>query len=789
MTSRQKITLTVGTAVPALLAATVLWLLLGNSGARKTPAGERAFAADGGDCASASLDLYNKFEWETGAFILDNCEPAQREISDPGSKISITVKSAEAFENTMRGWSPPWPAQDGSVSAMMSPEEADGRISQMEKTVGGYPDTPAAALATLAKAALLFYLGRFDEAAFTLNEDNVMRIAPEHAGWLKVMSLARAGRSMDAVEAADRFLREHPDAATTGDIKIWESRALAAAGRMQEAVNLTMTVASDTAENKFTRGRALLLAAELYGKQGDMRTRVKLLVEIAQNYPDFDCDHDLDADFDDRTEVPLLAIDQRVALAGYFIEKERGFPARRFLLPVKNALAPEGLLLLARAEFLTERYKSAKNILDSLTTRSVPVEIRGAACILSARIYIRTAIYERGAASLGGCIANYPAVEAEALWYLAKNFDFAGKGDLQIKTLMRLTETEPARPDNDDSYMRIARWMFGADKKQKAIEAYRSLESNFPDSPAAAEALFWIARAAYEAGENETAERIFDNLQKRFPYSYFNFRGGQYLAQMGHPDKSLAFPEMTMNDVIPKDNSRVRCGHVLRLLNLTELALREYEAAAAAAPEESAIGTARTLLDMDQRSLSTKAIEARAAIDPAFYYRVMTDTSLTDLLYPRFFVQDVKVEAANYGMDPVWPMAIIRQESRFNPNARSSSNAIGLMQIIPSTGDWIAGHLNVTGFNPNALFDPDTNIRFGLWYFDYLLKKFNGNYVLAVAAYNGGPGNVGRWVEKLGASDIDLFIEKIPRDETRSYTKKVFHNYYIYNYLLNGTKQ
>ena len=127
--------------------------------------------------------------------------------------------------------------------------------------------------------------------------------------------------------------------------------------------------------------------------------------------------------------------------------------------------------------------------------------------------------------------------------------------------------------------------------------------------------------------------------------------------------------------------------------------------------------------------------------------------------------------------------AIMRQESFFDTYALSYSNAIGLMQIMPYTGRWIAKKLGEENFSIYRLFEPETNIRYGKWYIEYLLKKFNGNIFFAAAGYNSGGGRVKRFLKRHKIKDIAEFVELYPYSQTRHYVKKVYENYVIYNQL------
>lgn len=119
------------------------------------------------------------------------------------------------------------------------------------------------------------------------------------------------------------------------------------------------------------------------------------------------------------------------------------------------------------------------------------------------------------------------------------------------------------------------------------------------------------------------------------------------------------------------------------------------------------------------------------------------------------------------GLDPYLVFGVIRAESRFRPGIVSRAGAIGLMQITPKTGEWIAGKLGVSGFTPDDLYEPETNVRFGTWYLRYLLDRFGENVDSALLAYNAGPGSVDRWAN--GDGDVypetAAYLEAVRRAE------------------------
>jgi soluble lytic murein transglycosylase len=133
------------------------------------------------------------------------------------------------------------------------------------------------------------------------------------------------------------------------------------------------------------------------------------------------------------------------------------------------------------------------------------------------------------------------------------------------------------------------------------------------------------------------------------------------------------------------------------------------------------------------------------------------------LWYPLSYEQIVRGHARNYELDPALLAAVIYQESKFKPNARSDSGAIGLMQLLPDTAKGIALHTGGTQFQVDDLYNPEINVRYGAWYLRHLLTKY-GDEDDALAAYNAGQDNVDRWLRQ---------GKRIQFAETRAYVKRV----------------
>ncbi|MCF7965350.1 MAG: transglycosylase SLT domain-containing protein [Methylobacter tundripaludum] len=156
------------------------------------------------------------------------------------------------------------------------------------------------------------------------------------------------------------------------------------------------------------------------------------------------------------------------------------------------------------------------------------------------------------------------------------------------------------------------------------------------------------------------------------------------------------------------------------------------------------------------------------------------------LRFPVYYSGQIHDHAYRQNLDPAIVFGLIRQESIFNKDAESSVGARGLMQIMPKTGMQIARELKEKWQSDQSLFNPDVNVKYGAFYYKKLLKQFHGHFVLAVAAYNAGPGRVAKWLPGAVAMPADIWVETIPYHETRKYVSSVLSYAIIYQQLILG---
>ncbi len=160
-----------------------------------------------------------------------------------------------------------------------------------------------------------------------------------------------------------------------------------------------------------------------------------------------------------------------------------------------------------------------------------------------------------------------------------------------------------------------------------------------------------------------------------------------------------------------------------------------------------------------------------------------------ELLFPVKHWEIISRQASKNNVDPNLVLGIIRQESAFKEEARSSANARGLMQVLPSTGRKVARQAGVTRYTAKKLYNAETNIALGIKHLSSMLQQYSGNEELALAAYNAGDDRADRWTKEFGLADMAEFVERIPFSETRGYIKQVLTNkahYLLLTAPLNG---
>ncbi|WP_129721280.1 lytic transglycosylase domain-containing protein [Xylanivirga thermophila] len=164
-------------------------------------------------------------------------------------------------------------------------------------------------------------------------------------------------------------------------------------------------------------------------------------------------------------------------------------------------------------------------------------------------------------------------------------------------------------------------------------------------------------------------------------------------------------------------------------------------------------------------------------------YAVYNSSWFQRKIYPLNYKDYIVKYSEEYELDPYLVMSVIWAESRFEPSATSHKGAAGLMQLMPDTAKWAAKKMGMKDYSDEIIYQPEVNIRLGCWYLNNLSRQFDGNVELMLAAYNGGSGNVRKWLGNKQFSADGQKLDNIPFEETKNYVSKVLNVYNRYKKL------
>jgi soluble lytic murein transglycosylase len=309
---------------------------------------------------------------------------------------------------------------------------------------------------------------------------------------------------------------------------------------------------------------------------------------------------------------------------------------------------------------------------------------------------------------------------------------------------------------------------------QAAARDFDTLVERYPRSTDASAARYWSGRARERMGDRRRATERWRDVIATDPLSYYATKSAARLGTApwrpaGATDSPATTPELTR---------AVARAELLEQLGMSMEESFEYEGIVSAAGRspDSILAAADALRQRGELSramaLARRALAASAT----------RDTRLFHLLYPLAFADVIRTEATARRIDPALVAALIQQESSFNPRATSRAGALGLMQVLPTVGATIAKSRGIVGFDRVLLYQPDVNVPLGMAHLDAMLRQYP-RIEYALAAYNAGGSPVRRWRQKRGTDDPELFIERIPYDETRDYVRILLRNQTTYRAL------
>ncbi len=363
------------------------------------------------------------------------------------------------------------------------------------------------------------------------------------------------------------------------------------------------------------------------------------------------------------------------------------------------------------------------------------------------------------------------------------------KGDFALASRLYLQAAEkaPSREDREEAYFRAGFPLYRAGDLDGAIELWKELEDS--------RSCFWIGKALMKKGKGAEARSYWSLAYSLDPEGYYGLRALASLRKFDFASGSgsgkqgdNSSPEAIVNWVgtwasqsrpfDPEKDPRFLRAEALMVAGYRDEAMALYRSLY----RENAgdpYALASLALYFHRKKLYSLSIRSAASLLwLARQGNASPPPELRELAYPFLFARLLEMEASSSGVDPLLLAAVIRQESLFDPRAKSPAGAVGLMQIIPSTGKAIASALGWPEFSEKALEKPWVSLKFGTWYLVRQKEKF-GHWFAALAAYNSGPLRAAEWWEQAG-HDPDLFVEIIPVEETRIYIKSIYEQYAAY---------
>lgn len=354
-----------------------------------------------------------------------------------------------------------------------------------------------------------------------------------------------------------------------------------------------------------------------------------------------------------------------------------------------------------------------------------------------------------------------------------------------------LAEKENKRPSTARSRVLFSKsWNLRKLKKYSdAVTSFETLKSETSDPFELNKISFWLGRTYKDAGQKEKSEKEFQELIKMDPLGFYGL--------MAHRELNLNLPQIQ-----PAAGTR-------GLKTPSSIPDQESDFLKALI----FVGESQVL----ERFLNTKTKDLQKRKNPSqeewlFYLKAYTRAGLylplfaqlgalpaelrtqilekdPELLFPRKFSDLIQAQALRFQVRPELIMSIIRQESAFNPFARSPADALGLMQILPSVAERFQKETGLTLQHFEDLYKPEVNVALGAALLSHLQKRYDGQFILTAAAYNASEKAIEGWLQTRLKEDPLEFIEDIPYEETKGYVKMVLRNFMFYIRLSQPQKE
>ena len=486
------------------------------------------------------------------------------------------------------------------------------------------------------------------------------------------------------------------------------------------------------------------------------------------------------------TEYPevLTADDWQVIADGYWNSGDRRKAADSYKFALSS---PQNLYRIARGYHRNGNFASARKAYQKLYKEYHDAPTTGKGLLYLARL----SAADEAIKYLEIVVAKFPKHTAEALLQKAKIYErFDKPSKARIDRELALSKYPDSAAVLEYRWQKAYQLASSGDygSAWRWAEAIAKSKSQASDP----KAIFWAGKWAQDAGNHQGANQAFHNVLELHPQSYWAWRAAVKLGHdVGDFDslRNLQPPLKLESHYEPLPFGSPILQELYLLGQYQDAWIRLQEEITN--PQQLTVAQQFTegLLLVKQGRIRPgiqniwNLAQRESPLEQAQWRSLRQQESYWYGLFPFPYFETIMADARQQAINPLLTVSVMRKESTFDPKVDSHVGAVGLMQIIPRTADWIARQEQINGYD---LTRPTDNIQMGTWYLAHNHQRYQDNSLYAIASYNAGTGNVNHWVRNF-SQDPDRFVEQIPFKETKDYVEGVFGNYW--NYLrLYGAK-
>jgi soluble lytic murein transglycosylase len=703
-----------------------------------------------------------------------------------------------------------------AVSALMASCDYAAVLKEVDLLdLSSLPSSQADKIAFMAGRAAL-YVDDYDAARkyFEFCLDHYTKLE-DHVLYHLSRAYFLGGDAPAALRTAQRLLDAYPDSIWFADTSVMMGDYYAKMGRYDKALSIYDEFLSDNKKSAHypavlvRKGRAL----EDKGSKGEALTVYKT---VWIGYPADAASTDAFAGINRLGGVAGLTVSElkkridNLYDAGAYNDVIAASAQMPALLGVNPRSLPAGVsreieYLKAKSYFKTARYEKARGIIESLLTD--PGNLPTSELLYwRARIYDRLERDDTAVTYYLDFSRAYPtdSLADDALYLAARTLEEMKRYDEAIRYYQTYLSTYSRGEKVRDVLWNIGWLYYMKQDYAKAEEYFDRMTRDYRNKPEYPQYLYWKARALERMGSSGEAVTIFRTVREKYIATYYGHLAGLRLRSLGVDvpatprddtfDESFWTRDFGKYDSFTSD-TRIT-SHLTRALELMTMNMDADAAAEIELVVDRCVGDPDLLVEVARLlrysgDYYTPILMAARHFSHLFdQYRPGANDVYWQMRYPEGYKKEVERFSKEFGLDPSFVYAVIREESLFQPRVTSWAGAVGLMQIMPATGKTIAAQLGVDDFAVEDLKDCRTNVRFGIYYLSDLMKEFGGEKVYALCGYNAGPGNAHKWIKSRDPGmEMDEFIENIPFSETRAYVKRILNTESIYRAVYEGDDQ